>query len=119
MIPLEWLQEARQRIQDHLRNTPLTMDPDEEIFIKWENRQVTGSFKIRGALNKVLSLQPWERERGLVAASAGNHGAGLALAGQITGAMVVVFVPEDASPLKIERMRSMGATVNLVPGGYG
>lgn len=119
MIPLEWLSEARQRIRDYIRNTPLTKDPNAEIYIKWENLQVTGSFKIRGALNKVLSLQPWERERGLVAASAGNHGAGLALAGQITGAPVMVFVPEDASPLKIERMRSIGAEVSLVPGGYG
>ena len=119
MIPPDWLLEAQQRIQGHVRRTPLTFDQDNGLYLKWENHQVTGSFKIRGALNKVLSLQPWERERGLVAASAGNHGSGLALAGQMTGTPVMVFVPEDATPLKIERMRSMRAEVILIPGGYG
>ena len=111
--------EAQQRIQGHVRITPLSFDQENGLYLKWENHQVTGSFKIRGALNKVLSLQPWERERGLVAASAGNHGSGLALAGQMTGTPVMVFVPEDATPLKIERMRSMRAEVILIPGGYG
>jgi threonine dehydratase len=119
MIPHDWLLEAQQRIQGHVRRTPLTFDQDNGLYLKWENHQVTGSFKFRGALNKVLSLQPWERERGLVAASAGNHGSGLALAGQMTGTPVMVFVPEDATPLKIERMRSMRAEVILIPGGYG
>lgn len=119
MIPPEWLMEAQQRIQGHIRRTPLTFDQDRDLYLKWENHQITGSFKIRGALNKVLSLQPWERELGLVAASAGNHGSGLALAGQLTRTPVMVFVPEDATPLKIERIRSMGAEVILIPGGYG
>jgi threonine dehydratase len=119
MIPPEWIHQARERIQAHIRSTPLTFYPDRNIYVKWENRQITGSFKLRGALNKVLSLQPWERERGLVAASAGNHGAGLALAGQITGAPVTVFVPENASSLKVDLIQKMNAEVVRVPGGYG
>src|SRR3990172_4839021 len=116
MIPLEWINQAAERIAPHIRHTPVTYDPANEIYIKWENRQVTGSFKIRGALNKVLILQDWELERGLVTASAGNHGQGLALAGKLAGAPVKIFCSEHAVPAKIEAMRAMGAEVNLVEG---
>ena len=74
MIPQQWLTEAAERIKTHLRLTPLSYDPDFDIYLKWENRQKTGSFKARGAFNKVLSLEKWEQEAGLLAASAGNHG---------------------------------------------
>jgi threonine dehydratase len=86
--------------------------------MKWENHQITGSFKPRGALNKILSLDDWERKQGLVAASAGNHGQGVALAGQITGAPVEVFVSEHAVPAKVEAMRKLGAQIYPVPGGH-
>ena len=119
MIPLEWINQAAERIAPHIRHTPVTYDPANESYIKWENRQVTGSFKIRGALNKVLILQDWELERGLVTASAGNHGQGLALAGKLADAPVKIFSSEHAVPAKIEVMRAMGAEVNLVEGGYG
>ena len=79
---------------------------------------MTGSFKVRGALNKVLSLKDWEQQRGLVAASAGNHGQGVALAGNLVGAPVTVFVSEHAVPAKLEAMRQRGAALRLVPGGY-
>jgi len=79
---------------------------------------VTGSFKARGALNKVLSLKDREREAGLVAASAGNHGQGLGLAGQITGTPVEVFVSESAAEVKVKAMREMGAVIHVVEGGY-
>ncbi len=69
--------------------------------------------------NKVLSLADWEKERGLVTASAGNHGQGLALAGSLVEAQVIIFASEHAVPAKIEAMRSYGAQVRLVPGGYG
>jgi threonine dehydratase len=119
MIPLEWLSQARQRLQPHLTKTPLTFDPRHNFYLKWENRQVTGSFKARGALNKGLSLAGWEIERGLVAASAGNHGQGVALAGRITGASTIIFASESAVPVKIAAMTALGAEVRLVPGGYG
>jgi len=80
---------------------------------------VTGSFKARGAFNKVLLLEEWEREVGLVAASAGNHGQGLALAGREVGAAVEIFVAESAVPAKVEAMRALGAVIHTVPGGYG
>lgn len=118
MIPQEWMEQAQQRIAPHIRNTPLTYDAQRGLYLKWENHQVTGSFKPRGALNKVLSLESWERSSGLVAASAGNHGQGVALAGQVTGAAVEVFVSEHAVPAKVQAMRELGAQVHSVPGGY-
>lgn len=118
MIPLEWLEQAAIRIEPHIRRTPLTYDARRRIYIKWENQQITGSFKVRGAFNKVLLLEPWEREVGLVVASAGNHGQGVALAAQVSGAKVEVFVGENASPLKVAAMRALGAQIHVVPGGY-
>jgi len=119
MIPYLWLTDASARLAPYIHQTPLTYDSELDLYLKWENRQLTGSFKIRGAFNKVLTLQPWERERGLVAASAGNHGQGLALAGSQTGAHVIVFASEHAVPAKLAAMRQLGAEVRLVPGGYG
>lgn len=119
MIPYAWLEEAAERIAPHIRNTPLSYDPNNDLFLKWENHQVTGSFKARGALNKVLSLKPWEIERGLVAASAGNHGQGVALAAQLVGGQATIFASDHAVPAKLEAMRALGAEVRPVPGGYG
>jgi threonine dehydratase len=119
MIPYTWLTEAKDRIEPYIRNTPLTYDPVNEIYLKWENQQITGSFKARGAFNKVISLQDWERQLGLVAASAGNHGQGVAIAGNLFHAPVTIFAAESAAPIKISAMRSLGADVHLVPGGYG
>jgi len=119
MIPYTWLEEAVERIAPHIRVTPLSYDPNNDLFLKWENHQVTGSFKARGALNKVLGLQAWEAARGLVAASAGNHGQGVALAAQLVGAQAAIFVSEHAVPAKVEAMRALGAEVRLVAGGYG
>ncbi len=118
MIPAEWLDQAALRIAPHIRRTLLTNDAELNLYLKWENQQVTGSFKARGALNKVLSLQPWERQAGLVTASAGNHGQGVALAGRLTGAPVIVFASAHAAPVKLEAMRALGAEVRLVEGGY-
>ena len=119
MIPFEWISQADERIAPHITRTPLTYDAGRSLYIKWENRQVTGSFKVRGAFNKVLLLEDWEREVGLVAASAGNHGQGLALAAQKVGAAVEIFVSEGAVPAKLEAMRALGAAIHVVPGGYG
>jgi threonine dehydratase len=118
MIPYEWLEHADDRIAAYIQRTPLTHDAARNLCIKWENRQVTGSFKARGAFNKVLLLEDWEREAGLVTASAGNHGLGVALAGREFGARVEVFVSEHAVPAKEEAMRALGAVIHAVPGGY-
>lgn len=117
-FPFEWITCAEERISPHINVTPLTFDKDLGIYLKWENHQVTGSFKARGAFNKVLSLDSWEQQKGIVAASAGNHGQGVALAGKFIGAPVTVFASQHASPLKIEKMRVLGADVRLVQGQY-
>ena len=113
MIPYVWIDEAQERIAPHIHNTPLSYNKSLDLYIKWENHQVTRSFKARGALNKVLSLQPWERDRGLVAASAGNHGQGVALAGKLVTAPVTIFVSEHAIPAKIEAMRALAIGGNV------
>lgn len=118
MIPSPWIDLAARRLHGQIEQTPLTYDPEIDLYFKWENRQVTGSFKIRGALNKILALEAWEQQRGLVTASAGNHGQGVALAGQRIGVPVIVFASDHAVPAKVEAMRALGAEVRLVEGGY-
>lgn len=118
MFPLDLLPLAAARLAPHIQCTPVTFDATRQIYLKWENQQVTGSFKARGALNKVLSLTRDEQQRGLVTASAGNHGQGVALAGQLVGAPVKVFVSDHAVEKKVKAMRALGAEVEFVPGGY-
>jgi len=118
MIPFEWIVQADERIAPHIVRTPLTHDVARNLYIKWENRQKTGSFKARGALNKILALEDWERQKGIVTASAGNHGQGVALAGQLTGAHTTCFVSEHAIPVKVDAIRGLGAEIRTVPGGY-
>jgi len=118
MIPSEWLEQAQQRIAPHIQNTPLTFDAQRGLYLKWDNRQISGSFKVRGALNRVLALEDWERAAGLVTASAGNHGQGVALAGRLVGAAVEVFVSSRAVPAKRQAMQRLGAHLHVVEGGY-
>lgn len=113
------IQSAQQRIAPHIRTTPVTYDESLGVWFKWENQQVTGSFKPRGALNKILSLTAEERARGLIACSAGNHGQGAALAAKIAGATVTVYASDHAAQNKIEKMRALGANVIQVVGDYG
>ncbi len=119
LIPYSWFEQAKKRISPYIKKTPLTYDGKNRLYLKWENHQVTGSFKARGALNKILALQEWELQKGLVTASAGNHGQGVALAGKIRQAPVIVFASEHAQPNKLQAMRDLGADIRLVPGGYG
>jgi threonine dehydratase len=118
MIPFEWISQADERIAPHIVRTPLTHDAARDLYVKWENRQRTGSFKARGALNKILALEDWERKKGIVTASAGNHGQGVALAGQLTKARITCFVSEHAVPVKVDAIRALGAEIVTVCGGY-
>ena len=118
MIPPEWISQAHDRIAPHIRRTLTSNDAELNLYLKWENQQVTGSFKIRGALNKVLSLSAEELGAGLVTASAGNHGQGVAFAGSLTNSSVDVFVSKQAVPSKLEAMKLRGARLHLVDGGY-
>jgi threonine dehydratase len=109
---------ARQRIKSLVVETPLVAW-DDGLWLKCENAQVTGSFKLRGALNKILQLTARELATGVVAASAGNHGQGVAYAARLVGARATIVVPDDAVRRKIDAIRGMGAEVVEVPGGYG
>lgn len=93
------------------RSLPLSERLGAEVRLKGEHLQHTGSFKARGALHKVLSLTPAERSRGVIAASSGNHGAGVAWACALVGLPAVIYVPEQASAAKLAMIRRYGAEV--------
>ena len=109
---------ARERIAPHVPPTPLMRHPllDAEsglsIWVKHENHNPTGAFKVRGGLNLVASLTPAERARGIVTASTGNHGQSIGLAARLHGVACTVFVPEGNNPDKNAAMRAYGATVD-------
>ena len=119
MITLTEVREAATRIAPHVRRTPLVAarclkdDPcsDGELLLKLECLQVTGSFKARGAANKLLSLTPAEVRRGIITASGGNHGLATAYAGWLGKTKTTVFLPESASPEKAKKVAGWGATV--------
>ena len=118
MIPVDWVHEASERIRTLLVTTPISHDPKLNIFYKWENHQVTGSFKLRGATNKVFSLENKALDQGLVTCSAGNHGQGVAVAAAKRRSGCIVFASEHASQVKVDAMKKLGAEVRLVQGGY-
>jgi threonine dehydratase len=108
---------ARKRIAPHLPPTPLHTYPllndllGAEAFVKHENHNPTGAFKIRGGLNLVAQLTPDERARGVITASTGNHGQSIALAAKIYGVKAIICVPKGANPIKVASIRSYGATI--------
>lgn len=122
MLTFEQIQQAYNRIRDIVRCTDLIrapgLIPGREIFLKTENLQLTGSFKIRGAFNKILQLSPQERAQGVIACSAGNHAQGVALAAKKNGIPALICLPAGAPISKIEATKSYGAQVCLVEGGY-
>jgi threonine dehydratase len=104
-------------IRPHIRETPVVQSlalseaTGADVWLKCENLQVTGSFKARGAVHRLLQLSDAERRRGVIAASSGNHGVGVAYAGRALGIPVAVYVPDFVSPAKSAAMRRLGATV--------
>ncbi|MDH5344949.1 MAG: threonine/serine dehydratase [Gammaproteobacteria bacterium] len=110
---------AANRIGPHIRETPLDHSPffseltGANVYLKLENLQYTGSFKLRGAFNKLLSLTPEERRAGGVAASSGNHGGAIAYAMRKLGITGVIFVPEQTSTAKVDAIRRAGAEVRF------
>lgn len=94
------------------------MFPDSEVYLKTENLQVTGSFKLRGAYYKMSRLTEEQKRKGVVACSAGNHAQGVALAASRQGIEAIICIPEGAPISKVEATRSLGATVELVKGVY-
>ena len=122
MLSLDDLYRARYVLSSIIRRTDLVeapkLNPDSEIFIKPENLQITGSFKIRGAYYRISQLTDDEKQRGVVACSAGNHAQGVALGATSHGIKSLICLPEGAPISKIEATRKLGAEICLVPGVY-
>lgn len=114
---VEMIATAETRIRPHIRETPVVQSlslgerAGAEVWLKCENMQVTGSFKVRGATNSLMTLGVGARQRGVVAASSGNHGIAIAHAGRTLGIPVTVYVPEFASRVKTASMERLGAIV--------
>ncbi|WP_255452247.1 threonine ammonia-lyase [Sporosarcina sp. ANT_H38] len=112
--------EAFERLTEIVHRTPIKQSmtlnewSQSKVFLKLENLQKTGSFKVRGAFNKISQLTAAECAKGLLAASAGNHAQGVALAGRKVGARVTIFMPETTPAAKVDATRKYGAIVKLV-----
>ena len=119
-VTLEMIRDAREALKDVAELTPVVTSTrlGKNLFIKSENLQKTGSFKIRGAYNKIRNLSPEEASHGVIACSAGNHAQGVALSATKLGIRSVICMPEGAPILKVEATRGYGADVVLVPGIY-
>ena len=119
MITLADIQSAAARLQGHLLNTPciesrtLSQLTGAQVFLKFENLQYTASFKERGACNKLAQLTPAERQRGVIAMSAGNHAQGVAYHAQRLSVRAVIVMPRFTPGVKVERTRGFGAEVVL------
>ena len=119
MLDLAAVRDARARIANRIHLTPtftsrrLGERAGVRLFLKCESLQKTGSFKVRGALNKLASLSDDERARGVITVSAGNHAQAMAWAAQSAGVHAVVVMPNTASPTKVEASRGYGAEVVL------
>ena len=124
MLALEKIEQAHQRIKDVVVNTPYSYAPflshesGVEVFLKKENLQMTGAFKLRGAFNKIASLSDAERAQGVVAASAGNHAQGVAYSAQHFGIKAVIVMPDSTPLTKVNGVRHFGAEVILAGGNY-
>ena len=119
MLSLEKIFQARNRLAPYVYHTPLlhlhALDPllGCQVYVKAECMQLTHSFKIRGALNRILQLTPEEQARGVVTASSGNHGRGVAYAAKMLGIQATVVIPDHAPAVKIQAVRDLGAEVIL------
>ena len=122
MITLDKIYHAAFVLKEVARRTDLIYAPnllsDAELYLKTENLQVTGSFKLRGAYYKISQLTDEQKKAGIIACSAGNHAQGVALAATRQGAKSVVYMPDSAPISKVEATKRLGAEVVLVAGAY-
>ncbi|MBO5428311.1 MAG: pyridoxal-phosphate dependent enzyme, partial [Prevotella sp.] len=122
MLNLDNFYKARYVLNRIIRKTELVkapkINPDCEVYLKLENLQETGSFKIRGAYYRISQLTEEEKARGVIACSAGNHAQGVALGAAAHGIKSLICLPEGAPMSKVEATKSYGAEVCLVPGVY-
>ena len=121
-VTLEKIRGAAEVLKGVARRTDMMYAPKlstrSQVYLKTENLQVTGSFKVRGAFYKISTLSKEELERGVIACSAGNHAQGVALGAQQRGAKAIICMPDIAPIAKVEATKSYGAEVRLVPGTY-
>lgn len=122
MVTLDKIYHAAYLLKDVVRKTDLIEAPNLtdrcHLYLKTENLQVTGSFKVRGAFYKISQLSEEEKARGIIACSAGNHAQGVALAASQNGIRSVVCMPDGAPIMKVENTKRLGAEVCLVKGTY-
>ena len=124
MIRLENIREAQKKLDKIVNKTPLTFAPilsqktNSNVYIKKENLQLTGSFKIRGAFNKLINLSQNDKQKGVIAASAGNHAQGLAYSAKYFNCKATIFMPEATPLTKIVGVKSYGAKVVLYGQNY-
>ncbi len=122
MLTLDSIYKASHVLKEVIRHTDLIkapkINPECEVYLKPENLQVTGSFKVRGAYYKISQLTPEERAKGVIACSAGNHAQGVALAATKAGIKSLICLPDGAPISKVEATKGYGAEVCLVPGVY-
>lgn len=122
MLTLDKIYQAAYTLKSVARKTDLlaapTLGSDANIYLKTENLQVTGSFKVRGAYNKIASLTEEQKAAGIIACSAGNHAQGVALGATRMGIRSVVCMPDGAPISKVEATKRLGAEVRLVKGAY-
>lgn len=122
MLTLDTIYKASHVLKEVIRRTDLIkapkINPDADVYLKTENLQVTGSFKVRGAYYKISTLSAEEREKGVIACSAGNHAQGVALAATKAGIKSLICLPDGAPISKVEATKGFGAEVCLVPGVY-
>src|SRR5215813_1721637 len=117
MVTLQDIQQARTLLSKVAVRTPLVLcrlSDDRQIHVKPENLQPIGSFKLRGAYNKISSLSAEERGRGVVAHSSGNHAQGVAYAARALGVKATIVMPRTAPQVKLEGTRALGAEIVLV-----
>ncbi|QKF80971.1 threonine deaminase [Halarcobacter ebronensis] len=119
MITFSDIEEAKRNLENVVQKTPLTKAPflsktfNSEIYLKKENLQLTGSFKLRGAFNRIAKLDKRRRDNGVVAASAGNHAQGVAFSAQYFNCEATIFMPEATPLTKVSGVKSYGANVVL------
>lgn len=122
MLTLDKIYHARYVLKQVVRKTDLIsapkINPDSNIYLKTENLQITGSFKVRGAYYRMSQLSDEEKAHGVIACSAGNHAQGVALAAQKSGIKAVICLPDSAPISKVEATKSYGAEICLVDGVY-
>ena len=122
MITLDNIYRASNVLRDVVRKTDIVyapkLKPGVDLYLKTENLQITGSFKIRGSYYKMAKLTAEEKARGVIACSAGNHAQGVALAAQKNGIKAVICLPDGAPISKVEATKSYGADICLVEGVY-